>query len=596
MAFFSLPLTVNALHTEPQTLEFEKTAAFIGGNGSGKSTILKSIFDEKLEGTAYQDYKIVCFSSGQNERYSDKFGVYLKAERDRRNALSLDCFYYDKLWSKLLIFLATTSKPFGLVRKFLKDNGYVAESDFDEDLTTKLSIDVKVDKSYTNLVKQAMEDEAKGESDVITNKSYHLTLRNFINTLIDGEYDFAEPLEQRTIQLNQGVVSQVSFEADNSSSFDSKVMFFTQAADNDYFIVKNSFNLTFEKDDVELRLENLSDGEYQLLFIYALFDLFDADSTLFLLDEADSHLHYKNVEKLWNVFDAAKGGVVTTTHLVDSIAKAGIERLRIVEKGQVSSGAELSKLSNHLRDLSAINNLNFHAYSFFPNVVLIDDENDWIQFKLLAIRKLANAPHEVREIERKLNTFIVIKCNSGYDGAANSEFADKKLKWLSNFVDYLCGHPYNTRNIYLICDRDELPLVNIGKSECSLLVNGKEQKFKNENPKCHLLSWRRREILHYFLSYTAMQSNIDAVMAELNLGERSKLSAMNSGDYATDASYNNSLATIKSKTVKDLVKPYIYDTHAFSEERTKVYVSNMPKEEISEDIVTMYNYLVGQNE
>lgn len=413
MAAISLPLTANALHTESQTLEFEKIAAFIGGNGSGKSTILKSIFDEKLTGSAYQDYKIVCFSSGQNEGYSSRFSDYLNAERAKKKALSLDCFYYDKLWSKLLIFLATTSKPLGLVRKFLKGNGYVVENEFEEDVTTRLYIDAKVDKSYTNLVMQAIEDEGKGESDVITNKAYHLTLRNFINSLIDGEYDFSEPLEHRTIQLNQEVVSQVSFEADNSSSFDSKVMFFTQAADNDYFIVKDSFNLIFKKGDVDLRLENLSDGEYQLLLIYALFDLFDTDSTLFLLDEADSHLHYRNVENLWYVFDSAKGRVVTTTHLVDSIAKAGIERLKIVEKGLVSSGKELNKLSNHLRDLSAINEFKFHAYSLFPNVVLIDDENDWIQFKLLAIKKLANSLADERDIEKKLSTFIAIKCESG---------------------------------------------------------------------------------------------------------------------------------------------------------------------------------------
>ena len=69
MTTISLPLPVNVLHTQPQTLEFDKIATFIGGNGSGKSTILKSIFDEKLNGTSYQDYKIVCFSSGQNESY-----------------------------------------------------------------------------------------------------------------------------------------------------------------------------------------------------------------------------------------------------------------------------------------------------------------------------------------------------------------------------------------------------------------------------------------------------------------------------------------------------------------------------------------------
>ena len=38
---------------------------FIGENGSGKSTILKSIFDAKLQGVNYKDHKIVCFSSAK---------------------------------------------------------------------------------------------------------------------------------------------------------------------------------------------------------------------------------------------------------------------------------------------------------------------------------------------------------------------------------------------------------------------------------------------------------------------------------------------------------------------------------------------------
>jgi predicted ATPase len=46
MAVVSLELPKNDLHEHRQVLEFDKIATFIGGNGSGKSTILKSIFDE----------------------------------------------------------------------------------------------------------------------------------------------------------------------------------------------------------------------------------------------------------------------------------------------------------------------------------------------------------------------------------------------------------------------------------------------------------------------------------------------------------------------------------------------------------------------
>lgn len=596
MATFSLSLNRNSLYKKAQTLDFEKVATFIGGNGSGKSTILKSIFDDKLNGIAYQNHKIVCFSSGQNESYSSSFGEYLNAERLKRNALSLDCFYYDKSWSKLLIFLATTSKSDGQVRTFLSQNRYVEVNDFDEDETTRLTLEVKVDKAYVNLVRQAREDEKIGQANLIVNSAYHLTLVNFINTLFEKDYNFESPLEQRSVELNQDMISRVSFEKDKHTLFDSRVMFFTQAADNDYFIVKNGFSLKFKKDGADLYLEDLSDGEYQLLFVYSLFDIFDAASTLFLLDEADSHLHYKNVEKLWDVFDSAKGGIITTTHLIDSIARSGIERLKIVEKGQVNSGADLTSLSVNLRNLSAINEFKFHALSLFPNIVLIDDENDWTLFKLLAIRKIASSSAQEEIISRSLNTFIAIKCGSGHDGAlGEGKFADKKLKWLVNLDDYLCGHPHRTKNIFLICDRDELSINSIGTKKCELLVKGQKYVPKSAELISHLLSWKRREIKHYLLSYTALVDIIDNVEIELDLGSKSKLQAGDSGDRTTDGQFNIGLASLNSATVKKILDPYInISGQGFSMEKAKDYVGRIPKNEISEDIVKMYNYLIGE--
>ena len=75
MSSTSLTLPSNVLYAQPQILEFDKITTFIGGNGSGKSTILKSIFDEKLKDTNYHENKIVCFSSGQNESYSENYDV-----------------------------------------------------------------------------------------------------------------------------------------------------------------------------------------------------------------------------------------------------------------------------------------------------------------------------------------------------------------------------------------------------------------------------------------------------------------------------------------------------------------------------------------
>jgi ABC-type cobalamin/Fe3+-siderophores transport system ATPase subunit len=605
MTAISLPLPGNVLHTSPQTLDFDKIATFIGGNGSGKSTILKSIFDEKLKpgSTLYQDYKVVCFSSGQNESYSERFAHYLNTERTNKRALSLDCFYYDKSLAKLLIFLSTTGNQNGLVRNFLKYNNYIVESEFDEDESTKISFQVKVDKAYINQVAQAHKDEGNGNDDVITNKAYHQTLGNFINAIVDENYDFSKSLDLKTIQLSQSIISNVSFETDEQTSFDSKIMFFTQAADNDYFIVKSSFELEFLKvveaegeEDRVLRLEDLSDGEYQLLFLYALVDLFDRENTLFLFDEADSHLHYKNIDHLWSTFNAISGRAINTTHLLDSISKSGIERLKVVENGEIKTGEKISYLASRLSELSKINSTKLKAMSIAENIVFMDDEDDWLIFKLLAIQKLAETEVEATEMRRFFSKFVVIKQESGFE--KNSQvFGDKKLKRLVNFAEYLEGHPHNTNNVYLICDRDEFPLTNIGTEKCNLLVQQSGiQKFNKSSLTSHLLSWKRREIKHYLICPSVLQENIEDLSDSFNLGNRSKLAIGSSGDYSTDGKYNNTLASLESDLIKDVIDPYIKIDIGFCSNKAQEFVKTIPKEEISEDIVELYNYLVTTNE
>jgi ABC-type cobalamin/Fe3+-siderophores transport system ATPase subunit len=616
MAVVSFPLPANVLHTEPQNLEFDKIATFIGGNGSGKSSILKSIFDEKLktDSTLYQGYKIVCFSSGQNENYSESFARYLKTERKAKRALSLDCFYYDKSLAKLLIFLSSTSNQNGLVRRFLKQNNYIVESEFDEDESTKISFDVQVDKVYSDLVKQARRDEANGSDDVITNKAYHQTLSNFINTLVDENYDFSEPLALKTIQLSQNTMSNVSFETDEQTSFDSKIMFFTQAADNDYFIVKSSFAIEFlkvpEVDSVEknvLRLEDLSDGEYQLLFLYALVDLFDRDNTLFLFDEADSHLHYKNIDQLWSTFHNIGGKVITTTHLLDSISKAGINKLKVVEGGLIQNNDSAFRLTQRLEALSEVQSIQFKLVSMYPNVVLMDHAHDWEIFKILVIRKLGVDEESTKNILQALSGFICLSVSSGYkEEYEKKKFADNKIIWLSNFENHYKYLDCSTRNVFMICDRDDYPINLIGTSKNSLIVKkhelfkpkkAKNKKKQNSNSlsSTSLLSWKRREIKHYLLSHTALKDLRENFNSKLHPHEQ--LKANNNADKEDNGDFNDSLAKLSSELVKDIIDPFVnIDGKGFCVEKTQDFVSRIPKEEISDDIVEMYNYLMTINE
>ncbi|MBT4159974.1 MAG: ATP-binding protein, partial [Gammaproteobacteria bacterium] len=97
-----LNLAPNPLHNARQILRFDKVATLIGENGSGKSCILQSIFDTKLARNDFEELRVVCFSSGQNENFSERFSRYLSQERRAGRSLNLECFYFDKSWSKLL--------------------------------------------------------------------------------------------------------------------------------------------------------------------------------------------------------------------------------------------------------------------------------------------------------------------------------------------------------------------------------------------------------------------------------------------------------------------------------------------------------------
>lgn len=88
-----LTLTPNPLHDQRQTLHINKVATLVGENGSGKSSILQSVFEDRLNKNAHQHLNVVCFSSGQNESYSEKFRAYLKRERQAGRGLGLECFF-----------------------------------------------------------------------------------------------------------------------------------------------------------------------------------------------------------------------------------------------------------------------------------------------------------------------------------------------------------------------------------------------------------------------------------------------------------------------------------------------------------------------
>lgn len=573
-------LPKNTLCDNEQDISFEKITALIGENGAGKSSILQSIFLNRLQHTCIPDMKVVCFSSGQNEKYSNYFSNYLAKERQADRGLRLDCCYYDKTWSKLLIFIATISKEHGKVRNFLLNNSYITVSENSkEDLTSTLNVTVQVNLAYVNRVKMALDKQAEGDNDTLRDSAYHRTLESFINSIVDDGYDFEQPLEPYTISLSNENFSNPSFIESEDVFFDPIITFFTQAADNDYFIVKPSMELTFI-DGIELN--DVSDGEYQLLFLYALIDLFDSDNTLFLLDEVDSHLHYKNIESLWNTLHDIKGFALTTTHLLDSITfpKHSIDTLKVVEKGSIQQINKVKAIIDRLSVLSWMESIQFDICSKLKHIVLMDDYNDWEIFLRLAKRKELDIG--------RLSSIYVIKRPSSY-GSITEEFGKAKFEWVESLLSYK-PRTLNIKNIFFICDRDEAEIkVN---SVDGVSVSGKgfkdrANKIKSDKSiNVFLLSWQRREIKNYLLSYTALTNH--ELIQEVNNDDLPVSCYLKENDPGDNKH-------IRKLEVKNYITELI-DTSGIGLDIKKLesYINEIPPSEISKDIANMYNFLVSK--
>ncbi len=240
-----------------------------------------------------------------------------------------------------------------------------------------------------------------------------------------------------------------------------------------------------------------------------------------------------------------------------------------------------------------------------------------------SIQKNTGFPDEYydEKYDPEFDQIAVRKVNSSWD-THNSKFAESKLAWVQEFITFCDGLDIKTKEIFLICDRDNLPIDGIGTDESPLLVQG--IKVSNSNSiKVHVLSWRRREIKHYLLSYSALGDCI-AALNNPKLPEAAHLRQNFNGDYLLENKkgvyqpileqkeikkgknkqlinvypYNNYLASLSSEFVKNILSPFLEETeeapYGFNREMFFEYISNIEPDEISEDINYMYNFIIGK--
>lgn len=243
---------------------------FIGGNGSGKSSILEAIFEKYIED---DNFRVICFSSGQNELFSELFNKHKQTNRKylRERNEPIQSFYFNNEWIKLLIFWSSIFKENGLVRTYLKEKGYVEIDNLGDDVSSRLDFRFRVRKNYVLNIRREIEKEELGNNEndegyelqenLLRKTEFHETLERIINAFdIDFDFQNNDNLVKRWLAFD----AKKAFEVFTHKNID-KLFSFWALATNGW--LSNSelseFNLRFKNN---IQFKHLSDGEYQIQY------------------------------------------------------------------------------------------------------------------------------------------------------------------------------------------------------------------------------------------------------------------------------------------------------------------------------------------
>lgn len=558
----------------------------IGGNGSGKSTILESIFSSKIEmenvirerGESLKGfYRCITFTSGQNELFSKIFSEYEK-NAARYKSLSgyldsISSFYFDYCWVKLLIFFATSLKSGGLVRNYLKERGYIDIED-NSDNSTHLKFGFRVRKYLTDKITEEHNmEESKGilVENRLLGSLYIGYLEKIINAKIDPDYSFSDRGSIRNIVSTGIMIGAHEAKAIFGVDVEKIFAFFTRATGSRLSNFALDGISLFFKNGLELR--DLSDGEYQLLAIYALIDLFDNQYTIFLLDEVDSHLHHLNIHNLWDTLNSIHGKVIATSHLSGTILKNEYASIKFVQNGKINEEATAREVFSHIQDLTKEDDYYLKLFSKVQYIALLDDEVDWEIFKELACKKIGE---NAKFILSKVTPY---KRHSSFN-TSTEIFGHGKLKFIESFIKVNKQAELITQNIFCICDRDELPLTQIANNLEVLIHNDYKNQLRNFPVKSYLLSWKRREIENYLLSKTLLTK----------VGEYERLKQELPQVNFDNLSNFDASEDLRKYDSKALLHP-LYKKNGFDYTKLVDLIDKIPQEEISEDIVLMYEFI-----
>ena len=591
-----LTISKNKIHQFPQTLTLDSNVmTFVGENGCGKSAILESIFTDHLDDNQ-EETRLITFSSGNNESFSSIFQNSIRSKQrfvvnnsddEEKFENAINAFYFDEGWVRLLIFFATALKREGKTIEFLKSKELIDTNADGVDISTKIGFPFRVRKYYNDKIVYAVEQEAEDfelEQKSIRKTFFHQFLSKLTEKIHSADFDF-ETENSRIVKSwkwFQAKDAALVLGTDTNKIFS----FLAWASLHNQFIFKDECGLYFKGD---LELNQLSDGEHQLLAIYSLIDLFDSENTLFLLDEVDSHLYYRNIQKLWNVFGEIDGKVITTTHSADSIILNEFTNIKLVQRGKIEEDTVANQILDRLESLSAGGNYKLSIAGKVKYLALVEDYFDWFIFLELCKKKI---PDFDLNIQQQIH---YIKCSSGFSNYAQ-RFGSSKLDWVDSFKKHHANP--NTNTIFLVCDRDNLSIDDVQDSGLVLnsAATGRQNRINLRgagNKAAYLLSWKRREIENYLLSHTMLTAH--GKLAEINQ-HLAPINQLRSEEPCDNVDVRNLdvKTMLQPLYLKDGLAVIPTDESGVDYNKLSAIIAEIPVNEISNDIVNIYNFIKGK--
>ena len=583
-----LPISPNKLCQEVQVIESSQNLLMmIGENGCGKSAILEKTFEEYLDNPEKQ---VVCFTSGMNESYSPIFNQFIRknrrflieSENEDINA-AFNSFYFHGGWAKALIFFATALKRDGRVRQFLLEKRYcnVSGDGLNDDVSTTLNLSIRIDKWYIQTIQYALKrEEDAPEFRSIRRTVFHRLFSNLAEQFIHREYDFERPQRRKWITLKANQIFDLFSSAKEKEIF----TFLSLATKDNRFINQSNWELNLKG----RKVQDLSDGEFQLLTVNAMLDLFDSPDTIFLFDEIDSHLHYQNVKKLWQNLRGVQGMVLTTTHSADSIVCNSPEVIKLVNQGKIEENTTPVEIFKRLEALSENDTYSYQMMAKLPFIALVENKFDWFVFREVCKIKVGVDEAAV------LDKVSAIPCSSGHN-TKDERFGMAKIRWAKKLFE-ICPESKTNCHVFMICDKDNYPISNISRNAGNFEVTARtdkdyliEELGPQNTHRAILLSWKRREIENYLLSETMLSQN-GKINDVKNLIAPMYQESLKNGS-------NVGLAEIDVKSI--LKNLYLKDgytdlgTHeeGVDYEKLKNVIAQIPAREISDDISAMFNFL-----